>query len=116
LDITIEPNAEKAELDKRRHAKIFIHFAKMFVERFPKWEIVLDETDPFHKARVMRKSDGVVIHNLYPANQVAVFGGPAAWTERLKELGQALPLAKICTQDCYGWALGTEDVPEWMTL
>jgi hypothetical protein len=90
--MTGEPNAEKVELDKRRHAKIFIHFAKMFVERFPKWEIVLDETDPFHKARIMRKSDGVVIHNLYPDNQVAVFGGPAAWTEPLKELGQALPV------------------------
>jgi len=40
----------------------------------------------------MRESD--VIHNLYPDNQVAVLGGPVAWTEPLKELGQALALAK----------------------
>jgi hypothetical protein len=33
--MTSEPNAEKVELDKRRHAKIFIHFAKMFVELPP---------------------------------------------------------------------------------
>ena len=60
----------------------------------------------------MRESDGVVIHNLNPDNQVAVFEWPAAWTELLKELGQALTLANICAQGFYGWASGIEDVPE----
>ena len=73
--MTIEPNAEKVELDKRRHAKIFIHFAKMFVERSP--IIILDETSPtISQGTDFYLSDGVVIHNLYPDNQVAVLGGP----------------------------------------
>lgn len=67
-----------AELDKRRHAKIFIHFAKMFVERFPKWE-----SSVWWACRMDRTTKGT-------------------WTS--------------LTQDFYGWALGIEDVAEWMTL
>lgn len=109
-----EPTQADKDTDKRRHLKLFVHFAKQFAERYPAWTVVPDPQDPLHSVHLVKKDIGAVIHNLYPSNEMAVYGGPASWTDPRKELGQALPIVKVNTQEFWGWCLGMDDVPEWM--
>lgn len=109
-----EPTQADRDADKRRHLKLFVHFAKQFAERYPKWTVVPDEADPLHSVHLLMKDRGAMIHNLYPSNEMAVYGGPASWVEPRKELGQHLPIVKINTQEFWGWCVGMDDLPEWM--
>ena len=110
-----EPTQAEKDTDKRRHLKLFIHFAKQFAERYTQWEVVPDKDDPLHSVHLVRRDIGAIIHNLYPSNEMAVYGGPSSWTDPRKELGQQLPIVKINTQEFWGWCVGMDDVPEWMT-
>jgi hypothetical protein len=110
-----QPNAvEVTPEDTNRHMKIFIHFAKLFVERFAKWEIQPEPDDPFHKIKLVRKDIGAAIF-VFGMNQIGVFGGPDAWTRKQGEtyIDPHPFIAKVQIEVFYGWALGGEE-PEWI--
>ena len=114
MAILHEPTQAEKDTDQRRHLKLFVHFAKQFAERYPKWNVIPDPNDPLHSVHLVHKERGALIHNLYPMNEMAVYGGPESWNKERRELGQHLPIVKINTQLFWGWCVGMDDIPEWM--
>lgn len=104
---------EQQNIDRKRQLKLFIHFARLFCEKYPKWQVLPEADDPFNKVKLVRPDIGASITSLYPMHELAVYGGPDLWMGPLKELGQTLPIVKIKPQEFFMWALG-EDTPEWV--
>lgn len=104
---------ERRAQDRRLQLKLFVHFAKLFVEKYPQWKLMPEPEDPFGKVKLVRPDIGASIVSLYPMNELAVYGGPDLWMSGLRELGQVLPIVKVFPQTFFGWALDI-DTPEWV--
>lgn len=112
------------ELDQRRQIKIFVHFSKLFVERFSNWEIRPDAADPFNRVVVAHKSKDYKIISGYPSNEVQIHGVPNDKNDKAQKFyrrhgippssfGRAYDTVPF--QNYYAWALGVEDdLPEWV--
>lgn len=113
IQASIEDTERRQDADRKLQLKLFVHFAKIFVEKNNKWSLVPEPEDVFGKVRLIMPSLGISISSLYPFNELAIYGGPHEWTEKHKELGQTLPIVKITPQTFFGWALDV-DTPEWV--
>lgn len=121
---SVKEEEKEKELDKRRQVKIFATFAKMFVERFPNWELRPDSDDPFHKLAVAHKNGKYGIISGYPNNEVILKGVETENSMRVEKFSKkhGIPRSIFGTKDAtvpfqvfYGWATGIEDdLPSWV--
>lgn len=123
IDISDETYKKAKELDVRRNIKIFAHFANLFCERYPNWELQPDATDPFHKVNILHKNGKYKIVNQYPMNELALHGAPSNAQDTTDKFSKrhGIPPSifnitppTVPTQYFYGWALGLEDVPDFV--
>lgn len=109
---------ERKEQDMDRNERMFAHFARMFVERFTGWELVPDAKDPFKRIQVFSKDGKYIITNNYPSNDLSI---TASTPEAQYHLNESMPQFSSMGINCiptpyfYGWALGMEDIPKFLS-
>lgn len=117
LKVVSDGLEEKRLRDKSLQMKLFVHFAKLFIERYPKWTLVPEPDDPLHKVKLVNAERGIAISSCWPDNTVAIYGAPEEWRQKvandLFEPRGNLPVTTMVTQDFYGWALDI-NTPEWV--
>lgn len=120
----IDPDyTSKQDADRNLNTKIFVHFAQLFCERYPNWDIHPDADDVFHKVRLVHKNTTYKIINKYPDNEVQLTGAPSEFLDKVQRFSQQhhIPPSvfkvdgeRMPLQTFYGWALGIGDVPEFI--
>ncbi len=120
-----EDSAIKAqkELDQRRNLKLFIHFSKLFCERYPNWTLTPDPNNPFKGVALSHKNNKYKIESAYPDDAIKVIGIDT--NQAREDLNfrrrRGIPNAifrpaheTVPTYTFFGWAIGMDDTPEWV--
>lgn len=111
------------EIDRVRNIKIYAHFAKLFCEKFPNWSVQPDPKDPFKKLDLVHKNNKYRITNGYPDNELIMHGAPSEFKDKATRfsLRHGIPPSifetkapTVSPQELYGWALGMDDVPDFI--
>lgn len=85
-----------------QHFKVFIHFANLFVERFPNWKVTADPVYPFNSVRLVHPS-GQQLKVL----EVGYVHLSSAYGDDSEKLTYQATSDEFAT-----WALGVENVPD----
>ncbi len=125
-DLVFNEDAEfkaQKELDQRRNLKLFIHFSKLFCERYPNWTLTPDSNNPFKGVELSHKNNKYKIESAYPDNAIKVIGIDTNQARedlnfrRRRGIPNAIfrPAHEVVpTYTFFGWAIGMDDTPEWV--
>lgn len=90
-----------------RCRKLFTHFAGIFVEQFPNWELLPSREHPINEVVIRRKDGRYQIET--HGNAIIVIGRDADAFNKVNQYGTFYNLV------FYGWALGVDDAPDFIS-
>lgn len=109
---TIEQANERKEL----HKKTWVYFAKMFVEKYPEWDLLPDPSNPLTNTLIRSKSKDFAIEN--GEHGIRLMGATSHSAARIaSELKLDSPTNAFTLPNrhmFYGWALDSEGVPSFL--
>jgi len=113
---TVEP-IEVTEKRRELHKKTWMYFAKLFVERYPEWDLLPDISQPLKTVIIRSKNRDLTIESTDTG--IKVLAATTNVSERVaKDLMIVSPTTSYTLDNrhkFYGWALGFDDVPEFVS-
>lgn len=107
-DVNVDEYEKDVAEDKRRNLKLFLHMSKQFITLYPNWQITPSVDDPFQSISLTEIRHGYIITSAYPSNEIRVTGVPGT-----RQIG--LDFEVVNMQLFFGWAIGSDEPPLWVT-
>lgn len=97
-----------------KQLKVFIHFAKLFVARYPAWTIVPDSSKPFESVTLENRKSMLRLLDKFPMNEIEIVGLSAQQYAHLRkqEVYATNQPHTVSYPDFQYWALGIDPLPD----